>query len=150
MKLIKDLGTSKTATGRRVRYGIYLCPSCNKETTINQYDVRRKRGTKVCYSCSQKANGTKHGLSSSRQHRIWTNIKQRTTNVKNKDYVNYGGRGVKMCDEWFTNFKSFYDWSMDNGYGETLTIDRIDNYKGYEPSNCRWITLEDQQKNKRK
>ena len=67
-----------------------------------------------------------------------------------KDYINYGKRGIVMCDEWKNDFVSFYDWAMDNGYREHLTIDRIDVNGNYEPSNCRWVTKEIQNKNTRR
>ena len=65
-------------------------------------------------------------------------------------YERYGGRGIKVCDEWNNknNFKLFYDWSMANGYQDNLTIDRSDNNGNYEPSNCRWITMKEQCKNR--
>ena len=64
-------------------------------------------------------------------------------------YKNYGGRGIKMCDEWINNPQSFYDWAMNNGYEEGLSIDRIDVNGNYEPSNCRWVTKEVQDNNRR-
>lgn len=64
-------------------------------------------------------------------------------------YERYGGRGIKMCEEWINNPNSFYQWSINNGYKKGLTIDRIDNDKDYEPSNCRWVTKEIQDNNRR-
>ena len=70
--------------------------------------------------------------------------------VSDVDYKNYGARGIKICDEWKNDFKAFYDWAMSNGYADNLTIDRIDVNGNYEPSNCRWVTKEIQNKNTRR
>lgn len=90
----------------------------------------------------------KHGLSNDRLYRILKNMKQRCYNPKNPRYNFYGAIGIKVCDEWRNNFKSFYDWAINNGYRDDLTIDRIDVNGNYEPSNCRWITNQEQQFNK--
>jgi hypothetical protein len=66
-----------------------------------------------------------------------------------KYYHYYGGRGINICDEWLHNRKSFFDWAFVNGFKAGLTIDRIDNNKGYEPDNCRFATMKEQSKNKR-
>lgn len=73
----------------------------------------------------------------------------RCTNPSFIYYKEYGGRGIKVCDEWLNNKESFYQWAMNNGYKEGLQIDRIDNNGNYEPSNCRWTTREQNNKNKR-
>ena len=62
----------------------------------------------------------------------------------------YGERKISICDEWKNNFNSFYDWAMKNGYADDLTIDRIDVNGNYEPSNCRWATMQQQRRNTRK
>lgn len=79
---------------------------------------------------------------------ILNGMKQRCYNVKHNNYKRYGGRGIKVCDEWLNDSQAFIDWALNNGYADDLTIDRIDNDGNYEPSNCRWITVKEQQNNK--
>jgi hypothetical protein len=76
-------------------------------------------------------------------------MKFRCYNSKCENYHLYGGRGIKVCEDWKNNFDSFYEWSCSNGYSETLQIDRIDNNGNYEPKNCRWSTCEENCRNKR-
>ena len=82
---------------------------------------------------------TKHGDSRCRIYRIWMNIKQRCTNPKNNGYKYYGFKGVDICKEWLS-YESFKKRAVAGGYDSSLTIDRVDSARGYEPSNCRWIT----------
>jgi hypothetical protein len=84
-----------------------------------------------------------------RLHRIYSGMKDRCCNPNSRAYRYYGGRGITICKEWLEDREAFIDWAMENGYHYTLQIDRIDNYRGYGPGNCRWITPQQQQKNKR-
>lgn len=91
----------------------------------------------------------KHGKVNTRIYNIWSSMKKRCYLKTHIHYKNYGGRGIKVCEEWKNDFMSFYNWAMNNGYKEGLTIDRIDSNKDYCPKNCRWITYKEQQNNKR-
>lgn len=96
-----------------------------------------------------KTSKIKHGLHKTRLYRIWSGIKTRCFNENNEAYHLYGGRGISVCNEWRFDFKTFYEWSINNGYGDTLTIDRINFDSDYEPSNCRWVDMKTQSRNKR-
>lgn len=88
-----------------------------------------------------------HGLTKSRIYHCWSNMHSRTKNPKDKEYVRYGGRGIKVCKKW-EKFDGFFE-DMQNGYKDTLTLDRIDTNGDYSKDNCRWATSQEQGSNKR-
>lgn len=90
----------------------------------------------------------RHGLRHTRLYNIWANMKTRCYNVNDPHYERWGGKGVQMCNEWRNDFKAFYDWAMSHGYSDELTIDRINGKGNYEPTNCRWVTLAENNRNK--
>ena len=90
-----------------------------------------------------------HSLYHTKLHGVWNGMKQRCTNPKHKSYKDYGGRGITVCNEWET-FLPFYNWCMANGYKEGLSLDRIDNSKGYMPNNCRFVDRITQANNNRR
>ena len=97
-----------------------------------------------------RPNRTAHGQCGTRLYRIWKKMKSRCTNPNDPDYQKYyGSRGITVCDEWFHSFQAFHDWAMSHGYSDDLSIDRMDNDKGYSPDNCRWATAEEQRHNQR-
>ncbi|MGB4824013.1 MAG: hypothetical protein WBP82_03780 [Leuconostoc mesenteroides] len=90
----------------------------------------------------------KHGMTGTRIHNIWRGIKMRCYNPNVKSYEHYGGRGIKMSEEWRTSFLSFYKWAIENGYNDELTIDRINVNGDYCSENCRWQTWKQQENNR--
>lgn len=115
------------------------------------FSVHRMKGKVSCgWNCPFRFESiTTHGGTKTRLFRTRGNMLQRCYNPKNTHYAEYGGRGIKVCDEWRHDFAAFRDWAMSHGYNDTLTIDRIDSNGNYEPSNCRWIPLEKQMANRR-
>lgn len=89
-----------------------------------------------------------HGMSKTRIYHEWLSMRRRCAKNSPDAYL-YFNRGITVCNEWQNNFMLFYQWSMENGYNDDLSIDRIDNNRGYCPDNCRWISMSDQQSNKR-
>lgn len=90
----------------------------------------------------------KHRDSNSRLYRIWTNMKTRCFNVNSPKYKVYGAKGITVCNDWRFNYSEFKNWSLKNGYSDDLTLDRVNVRGNYEPSNCRWVTIKEQENNR--
>lgn len=112
----------------------------------------RKGKTRSCGCLKDEGNNCRHGMAYSRLWRIYSQMKGRCYRESHKRYQDYGGRGITICDEWLgdNGFERFIEWSYSNGYSANLTIDRIDNDKGYFPDNCRWADRKTQGRNTRR
>lgn len=122
--------------------------SCDNKTISQVRSDRLKNGTSKSCGCYKLEVITKTGMSRDRMYGIWDGMIRRCYDKSNKRYSNYGGRGIRVCKDWLNDFMIFYNWAIENGYEENLTIERIDVDKNYEPSNCCWITMAEQAKNK--
>lgn len=131
-----------------VYYEVYCSCDINKLFYVQSHRFRNKT-VRSC-GCFRKEKVKTHGKSDTRLYSIWCNMKNRCYNKNSEVYKDYGHRSILICKEWKYSFEAFYTWSINNGYKNTLEIDRIDNNKGYYPDNCRWVTKNTQAYNKRK
>lgn len=126
-----------------------LC-DCGNEVVVSGGNLRSGH-TKSCGCYRERVRPTLHkvhGLCRTRLYRIYHSMKKRCYNPNSQFYHRYGGRGIDICEEWLNDFTAFYAWALENGYAEGLSIDRIDNDKGYSPQNCRWVDGSTQRRNR--
>lgn len=134
--------TRRIVNGNNLRRGISTSCGCLQKELARENCIERNERTGAQYA-------KKHGLRYTRIYAIWSGMIDRCYRKKNKKYKDYGGRGIRVCDEWRNDVNAFYNWAMNNGYDNNFSIDRINNDSNYEPNNCRWTTVDKQVNNRR-
>ena len=128
-----DCGTLKSVSPYRVLNGNTVSCGCHRSRQTVEYNKKAK---------------VKHNGRNTRLYHIWHGMKQRCFSSYSHDYKNYGGRGITVYEEWKNDFSLFRDWSLENGYSDSLSIDRIDVNGNYCPENCRWVDNKTQNRNR--
>lgn len=142
---------------KKAQYWLCQC-ECGNQKILPTGDLQGESHTQSCGCLAteirkerMRARATKHGDSMNDELsgilRRWENMHKRCNNPNDSHYHSYGGRGIKICDEWY-DYDNFREWALKNGYDKNLTLEREDVNGDYEPSNCSWIPMADQARNK--
>ena len=146
-RFMEDLGMIYPSKNSKKKKHFFLmrCDICSEGVRRTMADIKHKNQSYRHKGCSKVTHGySKHPLKS-----VYYSMKARCTKTNHPSYLDYGGRGIKVCDEWSNSITLFIDWCKENGYKKGLTIDRKNNNIGYSPSNCRLISQSDQMINTR-
>ncbi len=141
----------ETPTARKPRKFMYntICKHCLSETLMDSDQLKGSRAKKSCgCNLSKDLSHPTHGLRNSPEYAVYYAMRSRCTKPTNKSYENYGGRGIKVCDRWMESFENFIE-DMGQRPTDKHTLEREDNDKGYESTNCKWLIRADQNYNTR-
>ncbi len=154
--------TAISFTGKKDKNGHYIwewqCECGNRILSPSSYVKSGNTNSCGCIHSAQLAirnqMNAKHHGADSRLYGVWRGMKQRCTDPSRKDFKNYGGRGIHVCEEWVQNYSAFQEWAIASGYDPNApymkcTLDRIDPNRDYCPDNCRWVDAKTQAKNRR-
>ena len=143
------------STSGKTKCATWMCQcQCGTRVVRVSQSLRTPHRPTAMPSCGCKHGETvrvgkgSHGMTGERPWVIWQDLKRRCRNPSDKDYRNYGARGIDMPDSWFKSFEAFWE-DVRAGYSDDLTLDRRNNDKGYSKSNCRWVTNKVQLRNTR-
>lgn len=122
---------------------------CGRIILVRGSNLKNGNSTQCKYCCKKIRTSKKLRHKNIRLNTIYNNMKQRCYYKNYSQYKDYGGRGIQICEEWLNSYDNFYNWAINNGYNNNLTIDRINVNGNYEPNNCKWSTKQEQSYNKR-